>query len=209
MGGWTGASHKRHGEKAAGPLSGALTWHVGAFQSGQRPSSQGSSPFVSGKTAGKTFQCVCVWVYLFAHHCLFLWAVTVRSKQSLRALRLTPSLSVSSDNGVALAATVASPIRAAACRFVSCLFVRLCCFWVSSLTQVGNEQNKHATWAHSRHEQTVRYSWYRCSNEWTVMNVGCEHFLITSIASLIITPIIRHYNAFIQLGLYRCGILCR
>lgn len=46
-------------------------------------------------------------------------------------------------------------------------------------------------------------------SEWTVMNVGCEHFLIQSIALLIITPIIRHYDAFIQLGLYRCGIFCR
>lgn len=46
-------------------------------------------------------------------------------------------------------------------------------------------------------------------SEWTVMNVGCEHFLIRSVASSIITPIMRRYNAFIQLGLYRCGILRR
>lgn len=51
--------------------------------------------------------CVCGSLPMVA---LFLWALTVGSKQSLRAHRLTPSLPVSSDNGVAIAATVGTPI---------------------------------------------------------------------------------------------------
>lgn len=82
--GWINKSVAQKAQReAARPLPSALTLHVEAFQSGQRPSSQGLSQVVSEKTL-----CVCVSVSVRPSLHVFR-AMTVRSKQCLTARSLT------------------------------------------------------------------------------------------------------------------------